>query len=156
VQALATSDETGLLAATGMNSFFVGTSADSIAVRPDLLDDPRLLAVNTDSLGTDGANVQRMADVGDEALAGLGGLNCREYARQMITGIGQQVTNLQSQQKNQSTVLDMLESQRETVSGVDINEEAAKMLVFQRMYQAMSQFISTQNDIMTMLFQQVR
>ncbi|MFW5839478.1 MAG: flagellar basal body rod C-terminal domain-containing protein [Planctomycetota bacterium] len=34
---------------------------------------------------------------------------------------------------------------RDAISGVDTNEEAAKMLMYEQMFQAVSKFITTQN-----------
>jgi flagellar hook-associated protein FlgK len=44
-----------------------------------------------------------------------------------------------------------LANQREAASGVDINQEAAKLLVFERMFQAMAKFIGAQDRAMQTL-----
>ena len=45
--------------------------------------------------------------------------------------------------------------QRDAVSGVDLNQEATRMLVFERMFQSMARFLNTvartQETLMTMM-----
>jgi flagellar hook-associated protein 1 len=126
-----------------------------VAVRPDVLNNPGQLAVNLQS-GTDGGNPAAMAAVGDAAMDSLDGLSCREYARQFITGIGQQISGLKSTQDNTQAVLNTLASQQEDISGVDVNEEAAKLMTFQRMYQAMAKLIGAQDNMLQVLVETIR
>ena len=64
-------DETGLLAAMGLNTLFAGDSASNIGVNPLLLDDPTLLASTTTGEPSDTSNLLRMVGVRDEhTLAG--------------------------------------------------------------------------------------
>jgi flagellar hook-associated protein 1 FlgK len=156
VQALAHSDETGFLAAAGLNTFFTGRSAADIQVRSELLGDPSLMATNLTDSGEDGGNVARLAEVGDAALASLGNMSPKEYVRQAITQIGQQIATRQARQDNLTSVLKALQTQRDDVSGVDVNEEAAKLLTFERMFQSMAKLITTQDEIMQFLLTQVR
>jgi len=145
IQALAESDPTGFLAAAGMNALFEGTSAGSLAVCPQLLDDSDLLATARNPGGTDNENVRRMAEVAEAKLAELGQTTPGEYHRRFVTGVGQSVANLRARQSGLDNILRQLQAQRERVSGVDINEEAARLLVFERMFQAVSQFIRVQD-----------
>ena len=39
-----------------------------------------------------------------------------------------------------------MSNQRDSASGVDINEEATKMLVYERMFQAMAKYINVVSD----------
>jgi len=86
-----------------------------------------------------------MAELAQTKLAGLGQTTPAEYYRRFVTGIGQSVANLRARQSGLDNILRQLQGQRERVSGVDINEEAARLLVFERMFQAVSQFIRIQD-----------
>ena len=49
----------------------------------------------------------------------------------------------QVRQDGVSGIWRSLTKQRDETSGVDMNDEAAKMLVFERMFQAMAKYINT-------------
>lgn len=153
IQALADSDTSGFLSAAGMNTLFTGDSALSIGVRRELFDNPSLLASSSSAAGGDNFNVARMANLAQEQLQGLGNTTMQDYFRQMVSGVGQDVATRDSRQKALDSVQQQLSNQRDGVSGVDINEEAAKLLTFQRMFQAMSKFISTQDQSMQYLME---
>ena len=73
--------------------------------------------------------------------------------RLIVTGVGQKVALRQARQDALESVLQQLENQRDATSGVDINEEAAKLLLFQRMFQSMAKVISTQNGALQTLIE---
>ena len=152
IQALARSDTSGFLAAAGMNTLFTGNSAGTIGVRAAVLNDSRLLAVSSSESGLDSLNALAMAGVGDKALGGLGGLSPQDHFDGIRTGVAQSIVVARARQASQEGLLRQLGAQRDEISGVDINEEAAKLIVFERMYQAMSRAIAAQDTAMKHLF----
>jgi flagellar hook-associated protein FlgK len=49
-------------------------------------------------------------------------------------------------------MLQQLANQQSQISGVDINDEAAKMLIFEQMFQAMAKYLNTvQSSIATVM-----
>lgn len=142
------SDDTMFLASAGLNTFFQGDSAVNIHVRDEFYDDPQLLAACRGTDMGDNVNVSRMLALQSEGLSGLGGDTPDEYYNNLVTTLGQMVLLRESRQEALDAVYRELQNQRDTVSGVDTNEEAAKLLVYERMFQAMSKFITTQNDML--------
>ncbi len=155
IQAIANSDETGFLSAAGMNTFFSGNSATSIAVRDEIKADPNRLATARRADGTGNDNIVGIAEVGRASLSVLGNVTIPEFYRQLVLKVGHGTAIRQARQKSIAHMLHQLENQREDVSGVDINEEVAKLLAFERMFQAMARFLSTQNYAMKFLIEQV-
>jgi flagellar hook-associated protein 1 FlgK len=153
VKAWANTDTSGLLSAVGINTFFYGNSADDIAVRSDIIANPRRVATALGAEMTDNDNVKRMADVRDEAISGLGSLTSGEFYRQLVTDIGQQLSVRQMQQDNIEVIVLNLTNQRSETSGVDINDEAAQLLVFQQMFQAMAKYMSTINSSLSSIME---
>ena len=49
------------------------------------------------------------------------------------------------------SALNQLASERDRASGVDVNEEAAKLIAFQRMYQALARFMGVQSQALEYL-----
>jgi flagellar hook-associated protein 1 FlgK len=92
---------------------------------------------------TDNANAQRMAELQDQALSSLGNMSPAEFYDQLVTDMGQQISLKGLQVDNIEVVVLNLSNQQSDVSGVDINEEAAKLLIYEQMFQAMAKYLST-------------
>jgi len=153
IRALATSDSSGLLAAAGINTFFKGDAMLSIEVDDWVMDDPTHLATAMGDDMTDNLNVLRMAALGGEPLAALGDRTIADSFRMVVTHVGQRVHSGASRTSALRDALRQLHTQRDDLSGVDVNEEAAKMLVFEQMFQAMAKFIATQEETMAALME---
>jgi len=75
-----------------------------------------------------------------------------EFYRQMVTDIGQQLFVKQARKDNIESMVQNLGNQQGEISGVNINDEAAKMLVFEQMFKAMSKYLSTvQSSLSTLM-----
>jgi len=151
VRVLATTDETNILAAAGINTFLKGDSAVSIGVRPEVLDDPSRLAVSVEADMTDNANIRRLADVGGQPVEALGGKTFPEAYRDMVVGLGQEIDLRRNRLDGLETILRQLELRRDEVGGVDINEETARLMLFERMFQAVARYIQAQQSTLEML-----
>jgi flagellar hook-associated protein 1 FlgK len=143
VDAFAGSDTSGVLAAVGINTFFSGKSTSDIAVSPEISATPGRVATARGAEMTDNANALQMAELKDQAIADLNSLTCGGFYRRLVTDVGQQLSLRQMRQDNLETMIQNLVAQKADVSGVDINEEAAQLLVFEQMFQAMAKYIST-------------
>jgi flagellar hook-associated protein FlgK len=146
IEALANSDTSGFLAAVGINCFFSGQDAASIDVSDDIRLDASRIAVSTGLEGADNRNCVAMAALGDRALTALNGMTTKEYYRQMAVDIGQKISVLQMQSSNTEEIVRSLEEQRDTVSSVDVNEQASLMMVYERLFQAMAKYMNAVND----------
>jgi flagellar hook-associated protein 1 FlgK len=60
-----------------------------------------------------------------------------------VTNVGLEVSTRETEQGNIELIVQNLESRRDDISGVDINEEAAELLIYEQMFQAMAKYIST-------------
>ncbi len=139
-------DTAGFLISAGLNTFFEGAGALDMAVRSEFFDNPSLLATAIGTDGSDNVNAARMAELSDIVFSGLDGKEVMEYFNAIGTEIGQQVMVRESRQLAlEATVLE-LQNQRDGASGVDPNTEAAKLLIYERMFQAMSKFITVQDE----------
>lgn len=143
VQALADSDPTGFLAAAGMNTLFQGNSADSIAVRDDVLASPDRIATARGADMTDNLNISSMAALGTQPLDELGGASIPDYYNQVVTGLGQSISVRQARQTSMDAMMQQLQNQQDQVSGVDVNTEAANLMEYEKMFQASAKYLST-------------
>lgn len=151
IDAFATTDTANFLAAAGLNTFFAGNSAENMTVSNDILQDPRRVATALGAEMTDNFNVTRMADLADTTLSALDGMTAGEYYRAIATDIGQHISTKQLHQENVEVMVLNLENQRSEVSGVDINEESAKLLIFEQMYQSMAKYLAILDQSMDSL-----
>lgn len=143
VDAFAQTDTTGVLAAVGINTFFSGRNASDIAVCSDISDFPGRIAVAAGPDMTDNTNASRLAGLRDQAVSDLDSLTPGEFYRRLVTGIGLDLSVRQVSQENIEVIVQNLANQQSEISGVDINDEAAKMLMFEQMFKAMAKYLNT-------------
>lgn len=152
IKGWADTDTSGVLAAVGLNTFFFGSSASDISVCSDIVASPGRLATALGGGMTDNANALRLCGLRDEALSSLDSLTPGEFYRRLVTNLGQEVSVKQMRQESIMAVVQSLSDQRSEISSVDINDEAANLLVFEQMFQAMAKYISTvQTSISTIM-----
>lgn len=147
------SDTAGLLSTVGINTFFSGDSAVNMAVSSDIIDDPRRAATSLGAEMNDNANAARMFNLKDKAISELSGLTCGEFYRQLVTNIGQDLSIKQMRQENIEVMVLNLNNQQSEISGVDINDEAAQLLVFEQMFQAIAKYMATVNSTMATIME---
>jgi len=146
ISALANSDASGFFAAVGINCFFSGTTSTSIAVTDyvgNSVNGVDRIAVSRSVGMDDNANILEMAKLTDTDMSALGGLGPKKYYRDIATDIGRQISVAQMRRDSAAGIWRSLSQQRDETSGVDMNDEASKMLVFERMFQAMAKYINT-------------
>ena len=143
VDAFSSTDTSGLLAAVGINTFLSGSDASSIAVCSDILATPGRVASALGAGMTDNTNALRMHGLRDQAVTSLNSMTPGEYYRQIVTGLGQQLFVKEVRKDNIESMVQNLSNQQGELSGVNINDEAAQILAFEQMFQAMSKYMST-------------
>jgi flagellar hook-associated protein 1 FlgK len=143
VEALADTDTSGVLAAVGLNTFFSGTDAQTMAVLSGFDDSPGRVATALGSDYADNTNVARLSGLKNEVLDDLNGQTISNYYDILVTTVGQDITLTKMRQDNIEAMLQDLMDRRSEASGVDINDESAKILIFEQMYQAMARFMNS-------------
>jgi flagellar hook-associated protein 1 FlgK len=144
-------DTSGVLAALGLNTFFTGSKAAELGVNSELLADGSKFAASRTGIGVDVTNVHRLVAMHDEGVDGLGG--------DTFTGLYDQLVNNAAQGSAAATSLadgfrvfeDTLVAAAQSVSGVNLDEEAIDMIMLQQTYQASARYISTLSDLMDVL-----
>ncbi|MBN2136644.1 MAG: flagellar hook-associated protein FlgK [Sedimentisphaerales bacterium] len=151
VDAFGNTDTSRVLAAIGINTFLSGSGAVDMAVCSDISASPGRLAVALGAEMEDNRNAIRMAGVKDQAVSDLTSLTCGEFYRKVVTGIGQKISMREISQDNVKQMVQNLAGRQSEASGVDINEEAAELLVYEQMFQAMAKYMNTVQVSMTSL-----
>ena len=100
---------------------------------------------------TDNSNAQQMANIANQTLLN-GGLDTIASANAaLVSGVGAQSQQAQSQLGAETSIRTQDQAQRDSVSGVNLDEEAASMMQFQQAYQAAAQVIATSNTLFASL-----
>jgi flagellar hook-associated protein 1 FlgK len=144
-------DSSGVLATLGVNNFFTGKDARDIAVSQTLRDNPALLAAAKN--GNKGDNQTALAIAGLESarIAALNGTSLKDNYQAMVNGIAVDAATAKTNAEATKVVQDTLESQREALSGVSLDEEAINLVRQQRAFQAASRVISAVDEMLRTL-----
>lgn len=152
VDAFAETDTSGFLAAVGINTFFSGTDASTITICSEITDSPGRIATALGADLTDNTNALRLTALADQALDDLDSLSPVEFYRRFVADIGLQLSVKETRQDNIEAIIKNLAEQQSEISGVDINDEAAQMLIYEQMFQAMAKYLDTvQNSLAAMM-----
>ena len=141
-------DTSGALASLGINTFFTGVSAGTMGVNAALKSDPSKLAASSRGIAEGTGNAEKLASLLTTKSAALGGDSLAvvydKFVAQTVQGSSLTKAATEGFQAFQQT----LESQSMAVSGVNIDEEAVRMIAYQRMFQASAKFISVLDELL--------
>ncbi len=140
-------DTSGVLAALGINTFFTGTDSGDVAVNSVVAADSRLIAAARGGGPSDGDNALELVRFHETRIDSLGGFGVQDFYENTITVLARESASTQTIADGRLDYHDSLAAQREQFSGVSIDEEALKILQFQRSYQAAARIISTVDEL---------
>jgi flagellar hook-associated protein FlgK len=152
---VAKSDEAGILASLGMNAFFDGTKADSIFVSEEIRNNYERFASGISGEETDHKKLFEFIELKDRRELGGGQLSISELVNEIQTDIATDVKNRRELSDRLEGLKTRFEQDRDSVSGVDLNEEIAKLQQFQRSYEAAVRVIQTADGLFNELFRLV-
>jgi flagellar hook-associated protein 1 FlgK len=149
-------DSSGVLAALGLNTFYTGKDASDIAVNQTLIDRPQLLAAAKNGDKGDNQTARAIAALEQQPVAALDGSSLKDKYQSMVNGIAVSVASAKNDADASKAALDTLQSQREALSGVSLDEEAVNLMRQQRAFQGAAKLISTVNEMMDTVLNMVR
>ena len=133
----------------GTLKFFEGTGAQDIAVNQTLTDDPqRIQASAYANEPGDNSIAKQIANLANKSISALHNVTFNESYGNSVAQFGQAISNVETQLEAQEAVQRLLEKQRDSVSGVSIDEEVANLMMYQRAFQASARLISTMDSLL--------
>ncbi len=144
-------DSSGVLAALGINTFFTGSSSEDIGVSQTVKADPGKLAFSSGGVGEDSKNGEQLATLLTTPLSSQGGGSLVDAYDQLTGNVAAGSQSASAAADGFRSFQQSLESQHMAISGVNIDEEAVKMIEYQRTYQASAKVISTVNELLQTL-----
>jgi flagellar hook-associated protein 1 FlgK len=118
-------------------------AARNFSVNAALVADPRLVAAGQSGEAGDNANALALAGLAAVKTLNGGTETFAEGFASLQFRVGTDTQGAKRTLDAQSAVLTQLQNQRDSVSGVSLDEEALDLVRFQRAYQAATKFIST-------------
>jgi flagellar hook-associated protein 1 FlgK len=146
-------DSSKLLACVGVNCLFTGYDSVTIGISSAVEDDPRLLAAGLSAASGDNANALRLAELADLEIDDLGGSTIQAYHTQSSTRLAVNTAAAESASTSAETFLSTMSDERESISGVNLDEEAINLVKYQKMYTASAKFMSLMSDLMDKLME---
>jgi len=146
VDVIADSDTSDILVALGLNSLFQGVDASTIQVLESIQRDPGQLAASaTGSVGDSGA-LRQMLDLQHTDVDGLGG-SFGEFYSTLVGGVGFEISSTRSAAEVEAFLVESLEERRQSIAGVNVDEELVNMLAFEQAFNAAAQFMQVVNQM---------
>jgi flagellar hook-associated protein 1 FlgK len=148
-----TADTNGVLAALGLNTFFVGSSASTLRVNDELkgIENAAKFAASLKGIDAGADNANLLAGLLMRPLESAGDVSLADLYNQMVNDIAQGAAIAQSAAEGFRVFEGTLDGQFQAVSGVNIDEEAIEMITLQRIYQASARYIQTLSELLDVL-----
>jgi len=127
-------------------------NAGNMIVNPKLLDNPnKVAAAISDNIG-DGSNALKMSDLFTDKI-NIGGNNTTigDFYQTVIGQLATEVQSAQQSSDDSSMMMTMVDNQRQSVSGVSIDEEMTNMIRYQQAYNAAARYVSAVNGLLDTL-----
>jgi flagellar hook-associated protein 1 len=128
---------------------FTGTDAASIGVNSMLVTNPQLLqAAGVPGATGDAKVALALAQLADKKLPGLNNQTLSQGYSQTVADLGQSLADVKSRQSDQSVLKSALLKQRDSVSGVSIDEEMTDLVKYQKAFEASAHLITVVDSML--------
>lgn len=164
------SSSSGLVAAAGINTFFKGRDAMSMAINEKLSDVKFVAGATIDSetgkiSQGDNSNALAMADVqfqektlrlwtyrrGAEARSNTTTATLDNYYNQMMGSMGIRSRSIKNSKEFADIMVNNITGQRDSISAVSLDEEMIKLMRYQHAFSAASKLLTVADEMLTTL-----
>lgn len=130
--------------------------AGNISINPDIVADVSKIAAakspvtDADNGIGDNKNALKLAQIKYDKSA-IGGFTIDDYYRAMIGDIGISSNKAMNMANNQALLVSQIDTQREYVMGVSLDEEMTHMIQFQQAYNSSARFLTAVDEMLDVL-----
>ena len=144
-------------------------SAGNIVINSDVVKDPTLVAtarLNPDAADFDDravgntGNMDLFNNLAKGKLTALSitdppgeGMSLTDFLSSLVSKAGSDIAGIQNAKDAQDAVTQQASSKRDALYGVNLNEELADMIKYQRAYEASARVFNTSNELMQLIVQ---
>ncbi len=159
-------DDTGVLAALGINTFFTGRNAQDLAVNDTLKSNKDFIAagrVDTTGIFYSGDNVNALAiaalretgftmeRTGYDGTSTSGSDTLQGFHAYLAGSVGIKSASVRREQEYTEVVVSQLTEKRNNLSAVSLDEEMTNMIKYQHAYAAAAKLVSTADEMLHIL-----
>jgi flagellar hook-associated protein 1 FlgK len=135
---------------TSGGDFFTGTTASDIAVNTSIT--PTSLVSSSTGVAGDNDIAQAVTNLANKVFStsssdAIDGTFSQFYSNS-VTALGQTLSTTNDKVSNQTTISTLVNTQRDSVSGVSMDEEMTDLIKYQRAFQASSRVITMLDDLL--------
>jgi flagellar hook-associated protein 1 len=126
----------------------VSEAASNMRVADAVQNSTDAIAAGLSDGSGDNRNALSLADLESKPVAAGGTMSFRQMYQAMLVQLGINASSANLQSESQDALLSQTSNLVESVSGVNTDEEATSLIVYQRAYQAAAKVITITDDIM--------
>jgi flagellar hook-associated protein 1 FlgK len=130
----------------GTNLFAAPPGPGAAANLTVAITDPALIASSSDGSAGSNGNLANFSAIHDQAT--ISGQTPSDYYGNLVFGVGNDVSTATAELQSSQLVLQQLQDQRGSISGVSLDEEATHMVEYQRAYEAAARVVTTVNQML--------
>ena len=141
-------DDSNVLSILGLNSFFKLDSENlsEVTVNESIVTNPLLINTGKSDPG-DNSLALAVSQLNGQLLMNDGTASFEEYYNNELTDIGSQIQESNQKEQLHKEIYDQYLAIRESVSGVNVDEELTNMVKYQRAYEASAKYINTVDEM---------
>ncbi|MHB8731707.1 MAG: flagellar hook-associated protein FlgK [bacterium] len=123
-------------------AFFTGTTAATIAVNPQIVSNPNLVAASASGAPADGSNAQTIANLAAALAAGGGTKTIVAEYNAVVVSLASGLQSAQQSQQSLQAQVNQLQQLDQSTAGVSLTEEQTNLLLDQQQSQAASSVLT--------------
>ncbi len=130
----------------GGNLLSTASGSGAAASMTVTVTDPALLAASSDGTSGSNGNLANLSAVANQAVSN--GLTPTQAYANLVFQAGSAVSDGTTELNASNTMLQQLQQQQASISGVSLDQEASNLLLYQRAYQAAAEAVTTVNQML--------
>lgn len=134
--------------------FEIGGAGLEVSVSAQL-SDPRRLAASADGSVGNAEVARAIAGLRAQPVASLGQISLREHYSAWVTRVGSEARALGDMSERARIRREALRTERESLSGVNLDEEAARMVQWQRAFSASARMLTVMDEMLATVIEHV-
>jgi flagellar hook-associated protein 1 FlgK len=136
----------------------VANAAGLVQVDGSVAANPRLIAAAQTAAGApgDNRNALSLVSLQNVSLAALGNQSLPDYFLSLLGEIGETAQMVEGKLEFETAYLNQVQARRESASGVSMDEEMTKLILFQRAFEASSLLVRTAAEMYVSLIEMAR
>lgn len=143
---------------TGIDFFNIAdidNAAGTITVNDLIADNANRIACSS-TIAANGENATKIAAIQHDLILNNQTASLNSYLSTMVGQIGRQTANARTESDRQTAIMNQLNIQRESTSGVSIDEEMINLVKYQMAYAAAGKLCVTVNDMLDTLMEMLK